>query len=264
MRATLASTDDTLTQQLKSYLTRPLFLILILVAVAGCSRDGEIVDAGPTDQTATDVVVAARWDTMGVAFERLEYGELVEHQKVEVWHSGEIQASRTAILEYSDGQPVSLETTDSTGTFEQGWIRSMIGPLSEIKSPIANWTDGEPPYESPRRRTLFRFSALPDSTVAGSRVVRHQVAARASDEPLRQARFAFLPSGADTVSGLQVVRVEEIRLEEAPFFEQGSSVVVQLAQVDARWEPASIVMDVTVDAPGRSVRRYRVERVFTR
>ena len=230
----------------------------------GCGKNDDLIDIGPSDNGATEVIVAARWDSMSAAFERLATGRLIEHQSVEVWHRGTSRARRTATLEYVDGERTVSRTTDSSGVFTSGWIRNIIGPLSEIRTPIGHWTDDEPPYESPRRRNLFRFSVLPDSLSGDVSLVRRRVESRSANEPLRQARFSFVSIDSAAATGLQVVGLEETRLEEAPFFEQGSSVVVRLAKTDGRWDLASILLDVSVDAPARTVRRYRVERVFSR
>lgn len=236
----------------------------IAASLFGCARNGEVIDIGPSDSGATEAIVAARWDSMSAAFSRLAEGDITEHQSVEVWRRGSSRARRTASLDYVDGERVASRTIDSTGVFARGWIRNIITPLTEVKTPIAHWTDDEPPYESPRRRNLFRFSVLPDSVGGDIRLVRRRVETRSVDEPLREARFSFLSVDSTTAAGLQVVALEETRLEEAPFFAQESSIVVRLARIGGRWEAVSIVMDVSVDAPARAERRYRVERVFSR
>jgi hypothetical protein len=145
---------------------------------------------------------------------------------------------------------------DSSGTFRTSWTERFVSRPPELSVPFDHWLDAEPPYESPRRRGQFRFRSLADTLVGGQRVRRFMVSPRGPKGAIRSVVFLA------TQDSNQVVGLRERRVERAPFFSQESELTVSLSRSGDAWVPASVVLDVVVDAPARAPRRYNVVRVF--
>ena len=233
-----------------------VFFLPVLLVLAGCGS-GDTYDEAPSHPAAIEAVLSLRWDTATVAFEAMTAGRFEEDQALDVWRAGDDHAFLRTARVHDAGVVVSATALDSSGSFRSSWTERLIAPSPGLSIPFDHWLDGEPVYESPRRRDDYRFEVLADTTITGIPVRRYRVTAR---EPGRGAlqTVRFLVNGSDN----QVVGLEEKREERAPFFKQDSALRVLLKRSDSGWVPDLVVLDVMIDAPARDARRYRVSRKY--
>ena len=233
-----------------------LAILMILCLFVGCGRSNVAIDETPSDDQAIEAVLALRWDTVTTAFQSLRRRHVSETQSLRVWHGDTIQGTRQTRSEYNDGVVAGTTTIDSSGSFASSWTERFVSQPPELSVPFDHWLVAEPPYESPRRRDHYRFQSLPDTMVGGQSVQRFMVTPRGDNGAIQSVLFLA------TKDSNQVVGLRERRAERAPFFRQESDLTVSLERTEKGWSPASVVLDVMIDAPARAPRRYEVTRVF--